>query len=170
MNNVWVAGLIDVGYWVSSQSVEGLCVRAQNPITQHCWLQRVWSGLTHTQTQTLSFTHTYSDAQLTHSYSLTLFEPHVDEDTHLHTLFPHKNVHTQAHTHRHAGLPVLPNRNTQAAVCWMVGLGYGWRQAWLSTPVFAAVIKGACYFGGCSHTHTLKHTEGALSAWSVQYT
>jgi len=54
----------------------------------------------------------------------------------------------------------------------MVGLGFGWREALLSTPVFAAVIRGACYFEAASiHalTHTVKHTERALSGQGVQY-
>lgn len=77
--------------------------------------------------------------------------------THICTLSFLTNLHTCTHTHRLAGLPVLPNRNTQGAVCWMVGLGLGRREAWLSTPVFAAVIRGAFYFEGgerpCAHTH-----------------
>lgn len=77
MNNLWVACLIDVGYKVSSQPVEGLCARAQTLNTLLNRLQKVWFGIGHKQTQ--SHTHTYvtatvSDAKIqSNTFAFTCF-------------------------------------------------------------------------------------------------
>lgn len=53
-------------YRVSSQLFEGLCP-CPNPNTPCCWLQRVWSGLVHMQTQTRTQTQTYVHIQSLHA-------------------------------------------------------------------------------------------------------
>lgn len=122
----------------------------------------MWSGLTHTQICTRTNTHL-----LSHSYTRTV----TQINSHVYTLFLRKFTllkiqgHTQTHTRTGLVLPALLNWNTQSAVCCMVSLDSGWKEALLSTPVFAAVIRGASYFWAPivhALTHSAKHTESAL--------
>lgn len=139
------------------------CESVPKPNALCSWLQKVWSGLTHIQTQTHSLSQTCAFA-LTHTRICTL-----SFHTHLHTC-------TCKCTHTQSGLPVLPNRNTQG-LCAGWWVWDGWREGLLSTPVFAAVIRGTCYFGAAgihalthrhTHTHAVKNTERALSGGAVQ--
>lgn len=170
MNNVWVAGLIDVGYRVSSQPEQGLCARAQTPA--HSLLTSkgvVWTGsytntnsLSHTFSPTLSLLHTH-----THAHAQTLNRSVWWRHTSALSL----HTHVRKCTHTHSGtLDFLCSQTgTHRLLCyWTSGLGFGWREAWLSTPVFAAVIRGACYFEGWpepvhTHTHTHRSTQRELS-------
>lgn len=95
-----------------------------NPNALQRCLQRVWSGLARVQTQTFSFL----------SRSLT-----------------HVRVHTCTRASMHVR---LLNRNTQHAVSWTWSLGFGWREAQFSTPVFRAVIRGLFGFQAASGSHT----------------
>lgn len=106
-----------------------------NPNALQRWLQRVWSGLTHAQTQTFS---SFSRSH-THTHACTL-------------------AHVHPHTLR------LLNRNTQHAVSWTWSLGFGWRKARFSTPVFRAVIRGWLDFqaASSSHARAVKCTERPL--------
>lgn len=61
-----------------------------------------------------------------------------------------------------AHTPGLPNRNTQHAVSRTLSLGFGWREAQFSTPVFGAVIRGLFLFQERAHTCAVKYTERAL--------
>lgn len=84
---------------------------------------------------------------------------------------------SNTHTHTHANLLLecvfqCSQTGTHRVLCaawrlWALGGG----QAWLSTPVFAAVIGGACYFEAVG-VHELrnpaKYTEGALNGWGVR--
>lgn len=78
---------------------------------------------------------------------------------------------TRTHTHTCKSsvgmcVSVLSNWNTQGAVCYMEAVGFGWRAAWLSAPVFAAVIGSVCYFEASGVHKPAKpatHTERALN-------
>lgn len=126
-----MSGSSDVGYKVSSQPAEGLCVCAQTPT--RCNAGFKGCGLD-------SLAQTFSSF----SRSLT-----------------HVSMHARTRMHTHAE---LPNRNTQRAVSWTLSLGFGWREAQFSTPVFGAVIRGLFYFQAASGSHTcaVKYTERAL--------
>lgn len=76
------------------------------------------------------------------------------------------HVRARTRTRAHAG---LPNRNTQHAVSWPPSLGFGWREAQFSTPVFGAVIRGLFYFQErVAHTHVLWSTQ--REHWWIQST
>lgn len=74
----------------------------------------------------------------------------------------HAHACTLAHVHPHT-LRLL-NGNTQHAVSWTWSLGFGWRKARFSTPVFRAVIRGWLDFqaASSSHTRAVKCTERPL--------
>lgn len=129
-----MSGSSDVGYRVSSPAAEGLCVCAQTPM--HCNAGFKGCGLD----------------SLTHKHKLSLLSL---GHTHTHAC-------TLAHVHPHT-LRLL-NRNTQHAVSWTWSLGFGWRKARFSTPVFRAVIRGWLDFqaASSSHTRAVKCTERPL--------
>lgn len=165
-----------MGYKVSSQPTEGLCVRAQTPT--HCAADFKRCGLDSlifkhklsliqslTNTHTFAFKHTH--AQMNHEYARSLF-------THIYTL-PHANTLSLSLTHTQSLDFLSSQTGTHRVLCarWLVW--DGWREALLSTPVFAAVIRGTCYFGAAgvhalTHTHTqaVKNTESTLSGGGIQ--
>lgn len=141
----------DVGYRVSSQLAEGLCVCAQIPMAYTADFKRCGlDSLMYKYKLSLALTHTYiySQTQISHTF---FTHPHeLGHGFYTHSFF--------TNTQTCARLPLLPNRNTQGAVSWMLGLEFGWREAWLSTPVFAAAIRGTFYFRAVSircYTYTL---------------
>lgn len=110
-----------------------------NPKALQRWLQRVWSGLTRVPTQTFS------------SFSRSL---------------AHVRVH--ARTRASARIRLL-NRNTQHAVSWTWSLGFGWREAQFSTPVFRAVIRALFDFQAAERlTHVLWSAQ--RDHWWIQST
>lgn len=122
-------------------------------------------SFSHSQTHTFAFKHTH--AQTNHEYARSLF-------THIYTL-AHANTLSLSHTHTQSLDFLSSQTGTHRVLCarWLVW--DGWREALLSTPVFAAVIRGTCYFGAAgvhalshTHTHAVKNTESALSGAGIQ--
>lgn len=117
-----------------------------NPNALQRWLQRVWSGLSRLRAQTFS------------SFSASVAHGRV-----------HARACTCRHVYVHARTPGLPNRNTQHAVSWTLSLGFGWREAQFSTPVFGAVIRGLFLFQErAAHTHVQWSTQ--REHWWSQFT
>lgn len=83
--------------------------------------------------------------------------------------------HAYACTRASAHVKLL-NRNTQHAVSRTWSLGFGWREAQFSTPVFRAVIRGLVQFSGserlthmCCEVHR-ETTEGFSPPCSICWT
>lgn len=76
----------------------------------------------------------------------------------------HTCTHACTLAHVHPRTLGLPNRNTQHAVSWTWSLGFAWREARVSTPVFRAVIRGCWDSQAASGSHTcaVKCTERPL--------
>lgn len=81
---------------------------------------------THTHTQMHKPTYSFSHSALLYKQTHTL-NVHWWKNTSAHSFHTNTHMHIQREkeSEGESGLPVLSNRNTQGAVCWMVGLGLG---------------------------------------------